>query len=334
MSIDSCAAPPDPTRQIDPHTVEQAAMWIAKLQSGLATEMDEATCLRWRQAHPDHECAWQRMQALVQGIRTGSQGLAPELVRTTLRRVGKSRRFTLKSAAGAIIMGWGAWAAYEQLPWRRWGADERTGIGELRAIKLTDGTEVVLGTSTAIDIRFTAQQRQLVLQSGDIMVTTAQDTMRRPFRVVTESGSIVPIGTKFLVRHEPQGTTPNVTYVSVTQGAVDIRARLNAAALRLVAGQQTRFSNSEVEPAGVLVPADIAWTQGMLVAERMRLADFLAELDRYRAGKLRCDPAVAELRVSGAFLLNNPQAVLDLIEETLPVRVSYLAGYWATVGPK
>ena len=72
----------------------------------------------------------------------------------------------------------------------------------------------------------------------------------------------------------------------------------------------------------------------MLVVERMRLADFLAELDRYRPGYLRCDPQVADLRVSGAFPLRAPDDVLALLAETLPVRLRSMSRYWVTVLPR
>ena len=49
---------------------------------------------------------------------------------------------------------------------------------------------------------------------------------------------------------------------------------------------------------------------------------------------LRCDPAVAGLRVSGAFPLNDIDASLRLLEKTLPVRVSKVTPYWTTVVPR
>ena len=55
----------------------------------------------------------------------------------------------------------------------------------------------------------------------------------------------------------------------------------------------------------------------------MRLDAFAAELGRYRPGLLRCDPAVAPLRVSGAFQLHDTDAVLAALPATLPVSVRY-----------
>jgi transmembrane sensor len=77
-----------------------------------------------------------------------------------------------------------------------------------------------------------------------------------------------------------------------------------------------------------------AWTQGMLVADGMRLGDFARELARYRHGVVRCDPAVAQVRISGAFPLDDNRRALNMLALTYPVKVStHLGGYWVTISP-
>lgn len=69
----------------------------------------------------------------------------------------------------------------------------------------------------------------------------------------------------------------------------------------------------------------------MLIASDWRLEDFLAELSRYRPGRLVCDEQVADLRLSGAFHLNDTDVVLENLANTLPVRLRYLTRYWVRV---
>ena len=76
-----------------------------------------------------------------------------------------------------------------------------------------------------------------------------------------------------------------------------------------------------------------AWSQGMLTVLDWRLADFLAELGRYRAGVLRCAPAIADLRLSGAFRIDDTDTVLDNLRQSLAVNVRYVTRYWVTVEP-
>lgn len=62
----------------------------------------------------------------------------------------------------------------------------------------------------------------------------------------------------------------------------------------------------------------------MLLAKNMPLADVVAEIGRYRTGRLHCDPAVAQLRLSGALSLKDTDASLALLAQSLPVRIERL----------
>ena len=63
------------------------------------------------------------------------------------------------------------------------------------------------------------------------------------------------------------------------------------------------------------------------------LGDVIATLSRYRHGILRCDPAVAGLRLTGTFPLGNTDAVLNAIAKTLPVKIQFVTRYWVTLSP-
>lgn len=98
------------------------------------------------------------------------------------------------------------------------------------------------------------------------------------------------------------------------------------------AGEQAQFTARAIEPLTALEDGDGAWTDGMLVAVDMRLDAFLAELSRYRRGYLRCDPAVAALRVSGTYPLGDVDAILAVLPHALPV--TSVTRYWVSVGPR
>ncbi|HNR11604.1 MAG TPA: hypothetical protein PKN72_10460 [Nitrosomonas europaea] len=89
-----------------------------------------------------------------------------------------------------------------------------------------------------------------------------------------------------------------------------------------------------IEAAEALQISATAWTRGLLVAERMRLEDFLAELGRYRSGVLRCDPAVRDLIVSGVYSLDDTDQSLRLLAQALPVQVQTVTRWWTIVGPR
>jgi transmembrane sensor len=317
--------------RIDPKVIRQAADWWARLREG-ATDADRAGFERWRQAQPAHELAWQRLSALTRDVALGVTEAGSGVAGRTLRQAPliQSRRNAIRWMVSAAGMGLAAWAVGERGTIRRLTADLRTGTGERRVLTLPDGARLELNTGSAVDLRYTASHRELVLREGEILVTTAQDPQGRPFTVRTRSGVLTPVGTRFLVRDLDDGRAMRV---AVLEGAVDVRGLGPADAPRRVpAGEQADFSPGVGVVAGPLAPATTAWLNGMFIADELPLSDFLRELGRYRPGLLNCSDAAGALRVVGAFPLADTDKVLAMLQEVLPVRVRHYTRYWVTVG--
>lgn len=218
-------------------------------------------------------------------------------------------------------------------PAREWRADYRTGTGERREATLADGTHLTLNTASAVDVAYDGEYRLLRLRAGEILVQTAQEAVqahaRRPFVVETMQGMVRALGTRFMVRQHADHSR-----VAALEGAVELCPGGPGQPSRIVpAGWQAAFSGAacgEIMP----LPAHVdAWSRGMLYADRMSLEAFIAELERYRSGILRCDPAVAQLPVSGIFQLRDTGPILDSLPNALPVDIVYRTRYWATVVP-
>lgn len=123
----------------------------------------------------------------------------------------------------------------------------------------------------------------------------------------------------------------NYTQVSVLEGAVQARPAQSSQTTTVPAGQQLRFTTTELHTPQAADATSSLWTNGMLLAQDMRLGDLIAELARYQRGLLRCDPEVAQLLVSGSFPVNDIAASLRVLEKSLPVRIARPAPYWITV---
>lgn len=315
---------------LDRAIVAQAVEWLVRLQSGAASAAERAACEHWRGAHPEHEQAWQRVRGLGADLRDGVHGLAPETARGALRGADAARRrWALKAFVLAASGGVGAWALRDDMAY--WRADYRTATGERRDVLLPDGTRVVLNTRSAIDVDFGAAERGIRLLGGEIMVSSGHDPAARPLVVHAGPGRVVPIGTRFLVR-APDASAPG--QVVVLEGQVELGVAGREGTLRLPAGQGARYAADGISAPEPGSENAAAWTQGVLVVERMRLDDFLVELGRYRPGVLRCDPAVGAILVSGAFPVARTDAVLDMLEEALPVRRRSLGPYWTTIAAR
>ena len=49
---------------------------------------------------------------------------------------------------------------------------------------------------------------------------------------------------------------------------------------------------------------------------------------------LRCDPRVAELRLTGVYPLDDTDRALATLEESLPVKLEWTTRYWLSVQPR
>jgi transmembrane sensor len=314
---------------IAPDIARRAVHWWVELNSGTARDADRHAFRRWLAEHPDHARAWRRIES-VSGRMHGLTEHASAARAALAQKPSRKRRDSLKLLVALFFGATGAYVAQERLPWRAWSADYRTAVGERRAVTLADGTVLMLNTDSAIDIRYTPNERRVRLVRGEIMVTTGhRDPSSRRFFVDTPQGTLEALGTRFAVRRDADEAR-----LDVFEGAVriePINTPRNAAVLH--AGQRARFDRTEVASVEPLALSDAAWTDGFIVASHMRLADFLAELSRYRNGVVHCDPTIAALRISGTYPLDDTDRVLAAIAHALPVRVDHVTRYWVTVRP-
>lgn len=308
-----------------------AAEWHFRLREAGADPAASTACAAWRAADPRHEAAWAKAERIA-GSFAGLPG-AIALPALDRRLRPNARRQAVKALAALLVAAPAGWLAWHSQPARQLLAGERTASGERRQITLADGSRVHLNSATAVDVEFDEKRRVLRLQRGEIFIDTAVDPQlaaglpARPFVVETDAGSIRALGTRFLVRQDDTHSR-----VAVYQGAVEIRPRRAVdRQLRLDAGEQASFAADTAGPLAAADPRAADWRDGRLFVREMRLADFAAELGRHRPGLLRCDPAVGEQRISGAFELADTDAILASLPEALPVKVVYRSRYWVTL---
>lgn len=320
--------------EVPDDVLNQAIMWMVRLQSGYADEHALQGCLRWRSLHPLHESAWQALQnnestfhnlASLQGVPGGVARDALE--RMQHRQLG--RRRLLQVLGTGLVVGATGWQSQEQV--RRWGADYSTRVGEQRTVTLADGTRLQLNTNSAVDVSFTNGQRLIKLLQGEIFIETGADEGspegRRSFWVHTAQARLQALGTAFAVRQE--GTR---TRLMVEQSKVLIhqpaRQQLVSAGeeYSISAEGGRKLQNSEMDAS--------AWTRGQLVARSLPLQALLAELARYQHGWLGCAPQVAGLKVSGVFQLDDIERALNALSDSMPVRVERFTRLWRRVVPR
>lgn len=311
---------------------DQAVAWQVRLHSGQASAADWDACRRWRGADPAHERAWERLG----NIAGMFERLPPQLTRATLSRAdahmaGGRRRALLKclvltAGSGAVLAT--GWSGHRWPAWQNLIADYRTQTGEQRRVVLADSTQLTLNTNSAVGVHITESARDLRLLRGEILVRTASGpSSQRPMKIRVSHGDVWTSNARVSLHLGESGTR-----VSVHDGSVDIECTGGARA-HLAAGQQTCFNRDTIQVAQPLTDNDDAWADGVVVARRMPLSEFVPLLARYRPGVLSIEPALASLQISGVFPVADTDHVLESLARVLPVKVVMRTRYWVTLIP-
>lgn len=313
---------------VSSRVLEAAIAWKMSLDDGSGTPDERSDFIRWHAASEEHARAWRQLGALDQRVSAAAGPARQALLQSRVslrRRIGKAGSglaglFLL----GAVLTGIGT----PSLAPSYWLADLRTATGELRTLRLEDGTLLSLNTHTAVDIDYDGDQRVLVLRQGEISVETGHDDPR-PLLVRTDDGRLRPLGTRFLVRREDNGTR-----LEVLQSSVAAMPHNSGDEQVLHEGQQVLMSSNGLGHISPVPAGADAWTRGMLVVDNVRLADLLKQLGPYRSGHLGVADEVADLRVTGSFPLTDTDLALASLVPALPVKIERHTPWWVTVVPR
>ncbi len=306
------------------HIIQQAANWLTRLHDEDVSESERQAFNAWCQADPRHAVAIERMRALWGSFDT----LPAQPARVALNRAfapRPARGVQAMAVLGLVLCGW---LGLEQLP--VWMADQRTGVGERLQIALADGSQLQLNSNSAVDVRFDGHQRVVELLQGELWVDVAKDA-RRPFVVRTDQGTATALGTRYLVKRAPDGTT----VVTVIESTVAVKGDTNEG-VKVMAGQRSILDHGRAEPPQAIDDTDPdAWTRGLLKVNDQPLSDVLQTLASYRHGLVRFDPqALRGLRVSGVFRLDDTAAALAALADNLPIQVEYFTDLLVVVKPR
>ncbi|MBH3359087.1 FecR family protein [Pseudomonas guariconensis] len=297
---------------------EQAAEWFARIQDAPGDTQLRARLHQWLKADPRHRQEYGLLERLWQAAdNIPPQRLealcVPEPVRHLPRRRFLQQALAAGVGAAALGLGWRGW----QYTRENHSEDLQTALGERRDIELPDGSQLQLNGATRLGVRYSAGQRQVVLEAGEVMFSVAHDSAR-PFVVDTAQGRVTVTGTRFDVRLDRGHTR-----VAVEQGSVKVEGASGPSA------QLTAGLGAHIDPQGQVVapyPVDAAvvtaWRHGKLVFDNATLAEVVAEVSRYRSQPLRVAPGkAAGLRLSSTFSVDDTDALLRALPSILPVAI-------------
>lgn len=329
------ASQPADRRQAD--IERQARTWIRLIASGQATLRDADAFKQWCAASAQHARAYAAEQRLWGQMAPAGQAVLRQQREQAASRSGRAgwgRRAFLGTALGGA--GAAAVAAVVAPPfrlwpaWDEWTADYRTDTGDRRQFGLGERVQVDMNTQTSIALR--AEQPGAVrveLISGE----AAFDGQASPTAVTvmagtgSGAGSVQARGARFELRHL-DGT------VCVTCLAGSVRVALGSGATVLGPNQRLLYDKHGLGAVQQIDPAETsAWRQGSLVFRQAPLAEVVAEINRYRRGRVvLLDAPRQASALSGRFEIRDMDKVLVQIEKAFGLTATHLPGNVVLLG--
>jgi transmembrane sensor len=207
-----------------------------------------------------------------------------------------------------------------------------TATGEHRDLALSDGSTIVLGARSSVQVDYSDRLRSVVLLRGQAFFEVAKDPAR-PFTVAAGSGTITAVGTAFNVERSAERVI-----VTVTEGKVEVAQTLPQAEAASGASQQpaprvARLARSE----RIVYDADghwsdvertdseaaIAWRDGRLRYRAEPLRHVLTGINRYSTREIVIvDPALGDLTFTGTVFEDRIDEWLYGLEDIFPIEVA------------
>jgi transmembrane sensor len=303
----------------------EAEQWFVRLLDPGCSAAQRAEFERWRAAHPEHALAYREIELLWKlsedAIKDPAVMAAAKRALQPEPRLRAPRRWFVPAlaAAAALLLAVALphWLATPATPA---GIAYTTTVGQQRTITLTDGSSILLDTDSEVIVQYSERTRRVDLLHGQAQFSV-HGNHAWPFVVHAGAGTVTAVGTHFQVRLDDQGTD-----VALLEGKLAIATQTPDGGTQdasLVGGQGLAFdTNGQITPVhAVDVQRAQGWTHGQLFVHNWRLADLVAEMNRYSNTKLQlADPSLENIRISGVFRTSDQQTLLLLLQQGWSIR--------------
>lgn len=317
----------------DDKQVAAAIHWLVKFETSDLGLEERQAFERWIADSPQHALAWEQLGRASEYFTQSPHLNAEEALHSiseSERRLHEKRRSlkTLASLGGLGLAVWlsrdytGIASGLNQLGCYAYGrtmADRMTAVGEQQQLLLQDGAQLFLNTQYALDIDFNARP-EITLHYGEMALQESSGAWLRAGASLLKPTP----GSEFSVFLET-----GLCRVHVVTGSLACLFDSGESASTVHGGQGLMINTGRHQISRFTPDANsLSWRKGLVTAEKMRLGRFVDELARYRPGYLSCADDVANLTLSGSFLVADTNAILDNISQILPIRQRRISDYW------
>jgi transmembrane sensor len=310
-----------------------ASKWLVRQRSGL-NETEQQELSSWLGSDIAHADAYSRMSDMAAVLQRARAQGASSTILAELAARGRKRRTrrvvaTSTLAAALVIFAVGRWSGFNQESSAAPAPIAAQNADSLR--RLPDGSIVELNRHAEIVVKFDSAVRLVELVRGEALFRAEKDPAR-PFVVRAAGVEVRAVGTAFNVRVQPTGVE-----VLVTEGKVGVddvargksllpsesagSDRLLVAGEKLVVAIAAAASASRTvevsQVSAAEIKAQLAWRVPRLEFEGVLLAQAVEQMNRYNRIQISVgDEDIAQLRISGTFLTDDPQTFARLAAAT------------------
>ncbi|CRM46370.1 MULTISPECIES: FecR family protein [Pseudomonas] len=287
----------------------QAASWFARNRNDMG-RADRKAFAAW-QAEPAHARAYAEFEQLWADLAQLQQLNKPA---TLPKRKPSVWRPALAVAAALLCA---VLATHIGAPRELYHTQVTAHAKGMRTLNLPDGSTLYVNANTRVRVDFTAHQRIVHLDKGQLYIEVAADK-ERPLFVQAGEASVRVVGTGFDVRRSQQQLV-----ISVAHGQVAFEPDAKSPVTLLGAQQRAtyRYANGSLQQQTLPFEEVADWRSGHLSFRNRELASLIDELSLYRPqAPLQVSNAVAHLKVSGNLDVNDPDALLNALPALLPVK--------------
>ena len=320
----------------------EARAWFVRLLARDMTPEEISAWENWLRARPEHAAAFDRLAEMwdVAGGARLPRATAEELraeaydgsvsVRTWLRRPSRLKLIWTATTCAGVASALGLFVYLQpHLP-----MDSRqivTARAEQRAATLTDGSTIVVGAKTHLNVAFSRQTRRMSLAQGQAHFRVAHEAAR-PFVVETPLGKVTAVGTAFDV-----DVGSRTVALEVTQGVVSVEpsgVRAKSAdhglqPLRVPAGQKLLLDSDGIRLVQMKPdePVEPTWVKGLMEFRDAPLRLVLEDINRYAERPIvLADADLGKLAYTGAVKLDNTPAWAKGLEAAFPISADTSGG--------
>lgn len=307
---------PDPGNE----SFEEAAEWVARLESGRFNNRSQAELQEWLQADPARKAALSRMQNILD--RTAGLDLVPASAPAIARRARRGRSWSRFWIPAAASLAAAAIAAVVIFPLTSMSVS--TSPGEIRVVELGDGSRITLRGNSQVSIDYGITRRVIDVAAGEAAFDVAHHVFK-PFIVRSENFEVIAIGTVFNVAVSDEGST-----VTLIEGEIDVSdaapaisdSSCSPRSIRLMPGQRVAYRDNGARSA--IQSADItqvtAWQDNRIELQSRPLSELVDELNRTFSRDIRvADPGLANVAINVSLRVDEFNLTLDRLEKQLPI---------------